>query len=97
MKPPKPWIDPAKEATATQTAMRTGQKTFKQIAAENGKDWRDQVDDIAEVLVYAREVHGLDLSSMIFGQQGGEPTPVTGGGDSDDKVDAEDGGNGETE
>lgn len=92
VKPPKPWIDPAKEATATQTALRTGQKTFKQIAAENGKDWRDQVDDIAEVLEYAKEAHGLDLSSMIFGQQGGEPAPVTGGGDSDGKVDDEDGG-----
>ena len=87
VKPPKPWIDPDKEATATQTALRTGQKTFKQIAAENGKDWRDQVDDIAEVLEYAQEVHGLDLSSMIFGQQGGEPAPVTGGGDSDGQAD----------
>ena len=96
VKPPKPWIDPAKEATATQTAMRTGQKTFKQIAAENGKDWRDQVDDIAEVLVYAKEVHGLDLSSMIFGQQGGEPALVTGGGDSDGKADDDEGsGDGE--
>jgi len=95
VKPPKPWIDPAKEATATQTAMRTGQKTFKQIAAENGKDWRDQVDDIAEVLEYAEEAHGLDLSSMIFGQQGGEPAPVTGGGDSDGKADDESGGDGE--
>ncbi len=95
--PPKPWIDPAKEATATQTALRTGQKTFKQIAAENGKDWRDQIDDIAEVLEYSQEVHGLDLSSMIFGQQGGESAPVTGGGDSDGKVDDEDGGDGKGE
>lgn len=91
VKPPKPWIDPAKEAAATQTAMRTGQKTFKQIAAENGKDWRDQVDDIAEVLVYAKEVHGLDLSSMIFGQQGGEPASVTGGGDDDGKAEDDEG------
>lgn len=91
VKPPKPWIDPAKEATATQTAMRTGQKTFKQIAAENGKDWRDQVDDIAEVLTYAKEVHDLDLSSMIFGQQGGEPAPVTGGGDDDGKAEDDEG------
>lgn len=97
VKPPKPWIDPSKEATATQTALRTGQKTFKQIAAENGKDWQDQIDDIAEVLAYAKDTYDLDLSSMIFGQQGGEPAPVAGGGDSDDKVDAEDGGNGETE
>ena len=27
----------------------------RQIAAENGKDWRDQADDIAEVLEYAEE------------------------------------------
>lgn len=97
VKPPKPWIDPAKEATATQTALRTGQKTFKQIAAENGADWRDQIDDIAEVLEYARDTYCLNLSSMIFGQQGGEPAPVAGGGDSDDKVDDEDGGDGEDE
>lgn len=87
VKPPKPWIDPAKEAAAVLTALKSGQKTFKQIAAENGADWRDQVDDIAEVLEYAKEVHGLDLSSMIFGQQGGEPGPVAGGGDEDGKVD----------
>ncbi|MDE6260421.1 MAG: phage portal protein [Oscillospiraceae bacterium] len=97
VKPPKPWIDPAKEATATQTALRTGQKTFKQIAAENGKDWRDQIDDIAEVLEYARDTYALDLSSMIFGQQGGEPTPVTGGGDADGKADDEDNGDGQAE
>ena len=33
---------PAKEATATKIALMTGQKTFKQIAAENGADWRKQ-------------------------------------------------------
>ena len=91
VKPPKPWIDPAKEAAATKTAMQSGAKTFKQVAAENGADWRDQIDDIAEVLEYAQEVHGLDLSSMIFGQQGGEPAPVTGGGDGDEKADDDEG------
>lgn len=95
VKPPKPWIDPGKEATATKTAMQSGAKTFKQVAAENGADWRDQIDDIAEVLKYAKEVHGLDLSSMIFGQQGGEPAPVTEGGDSDEKTDDESSGDGE--
>ena len=54
------------------------------------------MDDIAEVLVYAKEAHGLDLSSMIFGQQGGEPAPVTEGGDSDGKAaDDKHSGNGE--
>ena len=92
VKPPKPWIDPAKEATAVMTALKTGQKTFKQVAAENGADWRDQVDDIAEVLAYAQEAHGLDLGSMIFSQQGGEPAPAGEGGSNDEKVDDEDGG-----
>lgn len=66
--PPKDWIDPAKEATATKTAMQTGQKTFKQIAAENGSDWRKQVDDICEVLKYAKDKHGVDLGGVILGQ-----------------------------
>lgn len=69
VKDPKPWIDPAKEAAATKTALQTGQKTFKQIAAENGSDWRTQVDDIAEVLKYARDKHGIDLGGVILGQK----------------------------
>lgn len=68
VKDPKPWIDPAKEATATKIALQTGQKTFKQIAAENGTDWKTQVDDIAEVLQYAKEEHGIDLGGVILGQ-----------------------------
>ncbi|MCD8329453.1 MAG: phage portal protein, partial [Lachnospiraceae bacterium] len=71
---PKPWIDPSKEAAATKTALQTGQKTFKQIAAENGSDWRTQVDDIAEVLDYARDKHGLDLGGVILGQTGIQQT-----------------------
>ena len=68
-KPPKPWIDPSKEAAAAQIALRTGQKTFKQIAAENGSDWQKQVDDICEVLEYAREKHSVDLGGVILGQK----------------------------
>lgn len=86
-KPPKPWIDPSKEAAATQIALRTGQKTFMQIAAENGSDWQKQIDDICEVLKYAREKHGIDLGGVILGQkkadglydgEGGESTPAPG-------------------
>ena len=86
-KPPKDWIDPAKEATATKTALQTGQKTFKQIAAENGSDWRKQVDDICEVLLYAKEKHGVDLGGVILGQKKadglyeGEDDPPPPGGD----------------
>lgn len=67
-KPPKDWIDPGKEAAATKIALQTGAKTFKQIAAENGSDWRKQVDDICEVLQYARDTHGIDLGGAILGQ-----------------------------
>ena len=85
-KPPKPWIDPSKEATATQIALRNGQKTFKQIAAENGSDWQKQVDDICEVLKYAKDKHGVDLGGVILGQKKadglyemeGEPPPPGG-------------------
>lgn len=63
---PKPWIDPQKESNANKTALQTGQKTFKQIAAENGRDWRDQVDDMAEVLEYGKE-KGINMESVIFG------------------------------
>ncbi|MCD8294671.1 MAG: phage portal protein [Clostridia bacterium] len=64
---PKKWIDPQKEAGANQIALQTGQKTFKQIAAEQGRDWKDQVDEIIEVLKYGKK-HGIDLGGVIFGQ-----------------------------
>lgn len=69
VKQPKPWIEPSKETQATKTALQSGQKTFKQIAAENGTDWRKQIDDICEVLNYARETHGVDLGGVILGQK----------------------------
>ena len=64
---PKKWIDPLKEATATKIALQTGQKTFQQIAAENGKDWKEQIDETIAVLDYARE-KGLEMGGVIFGR-----------------------------
>ena len=100
-KPPKPWIDPSKEATATKIALQTGQKTFKQIAAENGSDWRKQIDDICEVLRYAREEHGVDLGGVILGQTKanglyeGESGPGENGGDNSGGTSGAAGGEGE--
>ena len=48
---PKRWIDPAKEANANATMLKTGQKTFQQICAENGRDWKKVVDEIEEAFV----------------------------------------------
>lgn len=63
---PKPWIDPYKESNANKIALQTGQKTYKQIAAENGRDWRTQIDDMAEVLEYGK-TKGIDLGGVLFG------------------------------
>lgn len=81
--PPKDWIDPEKEATATKTALQTGQKTFKQIAAENGMDWRKQVDDICEVLLYAKMKYGIDLEGVIFGEKRSNAPAAPAGGDAE--------------
>lgn len=62
---PKKWIDPYKEANANRIAMQTGQKTFKQIAAENGRDWQEQIDEIADVLEYAKS-KGIEIGGVIF-------------------------------
>lgn len=62
---PKKWIDPQKEANANRIALNTGQKTFKQIAAEQGRDWKEQIEEIAEVLEYAKGF-GIDMGSVIF-------------------------------
>lgn len=84
---PKAWIDPQKESNANKIALNTGQKTFKQIAAEGGKDWREQVDDMAEVLQYGLE-KGIDLGGVIFGQQTEQAHESgTDGTKSDDKPD----------
>ncbi len=63
---PKRWIDPQKEANANKIALQSGIKTFKQICAEQGVDWRDQIDDIAEVNDYAA-AKNIDLAAIVFG------------------------------
>ena len=55
IKAPKKWIDPAKEANANKTALTTGEKTFADLASENGRDWKDQIDEMAEIKDYAEE------------------------------------------
>ena len=61
----KRWIDPYKEMRANETALKSLQKTFKQTAAENGKDWKEQLRDIKEVLDYGDSI-GLDLKEILF-------------------------------
>ena len=63
---PKRWIDPQKEANANKTALMTGQKTYQQICAEGGRDWKEQINDIAEAIQYAKE-KGIDLGKIVYG------------------------------
>ena len=63
---PKRWIDPLKEANANKTALNTGQKTWADLTSENGKDWREQIDEIAEILEYGKE-KGINMGGVIFG------------------------------
>lgn len=65
---PKRWIDPLKESNATKVGLQTGQKTFQQIAAENGKDWREQIDDIVEVLEYGASKN-INLEEILYGKK----------------------------
>lgn len=57
---PKKWIDPQKEANAQSTALTNGLKTFAQIAAEGGRDWREQIDEMSEIIKYAK-AKGVNL------------------------------------
>ena len=66
VKAPKKWIDPSKEATADKIALQSGQKTFQDLQAEKGKDWKEAIDELAEVLEYGRQ-KGIDMGGVIFG------------------------------
>ena len=49
-------------------ALKTGQKTFKAICAENGRDYEDVLDEIAQTKAYAEKL-GLNLGEggVLFG------------------------------
>ena len=87
---PKAWIDPAKESNATKTALASGQKTFKQIAAENGRDWQEQIDDMVEVLEYGKS-KGIDLGGVIFEQASQKSNTQSSESDDDEDDDETDG------
>ena len=83
VKAPKKWIDPAKESTADKTALQSGQKTFQDLCAERGKDWKEAVQEMAEVLQYGREI-GIEMGGVIFGNgttAAQQQPPQTGAGE----------------
>ena len=86
----KKWVDPQKEATAQQTSLQNGLKTYKQIAAENGRDWRTMLNDIAEVSAYADRL-GLKIVGINAASAAGGGGDGNAGDDSaDDQADTGD-------
>lgn len=50
------WVDPFKEARAADQRMKSGITTLADEAGEQGRDWREQMDQMAREQGYAREV-----------------------------------------
>lgn len=94
VKAPKKWIEPVKEATANKIALQTGQKTFPELCAEYGRDWKEAIDEMAEVARYGME-KGIDMGGVMFGTGKTGGRPAAGDGDADDgDGGGQDGGNG---
>ena len=55
------WIDPKKEAEANVINLQNGGKSFQQYCAEQGADWRERIDEMAEAQEYA-ESKGVQLT-----------------------------------
>lgn len=65
---PKKWIDPLKEANANKIALYTGQKSWADMAAESGRDWKEVIDEMADIMEYGKE-KGIDMGGVMFGKE----------------------------
>lgn len=59
-----PWIDPLKEANANTIQLGNGGMSFQEYCADHGADWRERIDDMAEVQKYA-ESKGVKLNFVM--------------------------------
>ncbi|MBR1150100.1 phage portal protein [Bradyrhizobium sp. JYMT SZCCT0428] len=57
------WIDPVKEATAAQLRMQMGISTLEDECAEQGRDWRQTIEQLAREQAYMRE-HNVVLNPV---------------------------------
>lgn len=63
-----PWIDPLKEANANTIQLGNGGMSFQEYCANNGADWRERIEQMAEVKKYAEEL-GVKLNFIVPEQQ----------------------------
>lgn len=76
------WIDPLKEANASGKELELGINTRARIAAAQGRDWRDDMQQLAKEQQLAKDL-GLELNSKGDGSQNGQ-TEKTGPADGTD-------------
>ena len=62
------WIDPAKEANANRIAMATYQTTLEEVAAEQGKDWREILAQRAKEEKLMKEL-GLEVMQNVYSKK----------------------------
>lgn len=67
------WIDPKKEAEANTINLQNGGKSFQQYCAEQGADWRERIDEMAEVNEYA-ESKNVKLNFVVDESKDNEVT-----------------------
>lgn len=59
-----PWIDPLKEANADTIRLGNGGISFQEFCANNGADWRERLEQMAEVQEYAEKL-GVKLNFAV--------------------------------
>lgn len=79
----KPLIDPEKERSASQLGMTIGAETLEEVAAEEGQDWRSNLDQLAYEKRYRESLGLVDpldpLSALAL--HSAEQPESDGGGD----------------
>jgi lambda family phage portal protein len=71
----KPMIDPMKERQAQQLGIQMGTETLESVSADEGENWRDNVDQIAFEKAYCAKLGVPHPSEGMMGQQMGQQMP----------------------
>lgn len=80
----KPMIDPLKERQAQQLGIQMGAETLESVNAEEGRNWRDEADQIAYEKAYYDKLGLVHPSDTVFDSPDPEMLPPDkNGGDAD--------------
>lgn len=86
------WVDPLKEAKATEAELANGITTLRDVCAAQGKDWEEQIDQLAEERARIKAALGGDTLSYMQTAKAAaapeakpEPQPEGDNGDKEDE------------